>query len=542
MWIGRVAEVAGAPAGADAGARSSRSSRSSSLVVFAMAQAIAVYVAFVVAWRWAAARRARGRRGIEARGTARSAYCVPSDDDDEEEEEEEEDGDDDDDDDDDGGVRRRRRTRGAARSRSRTRRSAAPPPPSPPPVAIVLPVKGVKPDSEDNWRAQLSSSYAGDREYVFVVESADDPAAAAATRLAKEFGRDRAGRAGRVRVRVLEAGSSTRSSQKIHSMLKGARAVCGGGGDDDDDDAGAKYVLFLDDDVRTHANTIGSLVSSMETLGEDAFLVNGYPFDIPEESAASSAAFVDYLTMVYHLVLIVAFSQGAVAKNVWGGCMLLRASDVRQNTHGWVTRYEDGGYSDDLILASLCDEHARVIGCPFDALFPQRMGGGGGGRKSKKTFARWWNYLRRQLFVMDTYSNAHNRRVNHAMLLVLSYLSLAVTTGMACALTELASWGSARSEVDVRFPSLAAAVVVAFACAVRSARAMYAAMGDLAEALGDADANALVKKINWAKVAAAFACAYALVPIAAAITATRATVVWEGVAYEKRRGKVTRRG
>ena len=188
MLIGRVAEVAGAPAGADAGARSSRSSRSSSLVVFALAQAIAVYVAFVVAWRWAAARRARGRRGIEARGTARSAYCVPSDDDD------------------DGGVRRRRRTRGAARSRSRTRRSAAPPPPPPPPVAIVLPVKGVKPDSEDNWRAQLSSSYAGDREYVFVVESADDPAAAAATRLAKEFGRDRAGRAGRVRVRVLEAG------------------------------------------------------------------------------------------------------------------------------------------------------------------------------------------------------------------------------------------------------------------------------------------------------------------------------------------------
>ena len=30
--------------------------------------------------------------------------------------------------------------------------------------------------------------------------------------------------------------------------------------------------------------------------------------------------------------------------------------------------------------------------------------------------------------------------------------------------------------------------------------------------------------------------------ITAAITATRATVVWEGVAYEKRRGKVTRRG
>ena len=84
------------------------------MVVFALAQAIAVYVAFVVAWRWAAARRARGRRGIEARGTARSAYCVPSDDE-EEEEEEEEDGDDDDDARD--GVasgRRARRERGAS--------------------------------------------------------------------------------------------------------------------------------------------------------------------------------------------------------------------------------------------------------------------------------------------------------------------------------------------------------------------------------------------------------------------------------------------
>jgi hypothetical protein len=41
-------------------------------------------------------------------------------------------------------------------------------------------------------------------------------------------------------------------------------------------------------------------------------------------------------------------------------------------------------------------------------------------------FATYWNYLRRQLFVMDTYASAHNRRVNHTMLALHAYLSWAV--------------------------------------------------------------------------------------------------------------------
>ena len=48
---------------------------------------------------------------------------------------------------------------------------------------------------------------------------------------------------------------------------------------------------------------------------------------------------------------------------------------------------------------------------------------------------RWWNYLRRQLYVMDTYSNAHNRRTNHTLALFHSYASwgvvLPATTGAA---------------------------------------------------------------------------------------------------------------
>lgn len=49
---------------------------------------------------------------------------------------------------------------------------------------------------------------------------------------------------------------------------------------------------------------------------------------------------------------------------------------------------------------------------------------------------RFWNYLRRQLFVLDTYSTPHNRKVNRTLFLVHFYLSsgfvLAVVTAWAC--------------------------------------------------------------------------------------------------------------
>lgn len=34
--------------------------------------------------------------------------------------------------------------------------------------------------------------------------------------------------------------------------------------------------------------------------------------------------------------------------------------------------WEDGGYSDDLIVASTCSQHGLTILCPSFAVFPQR--------------------------------------------------------------------------------------------------------------------------------------------------------------------------
>ena len=78
--------------------------------------------------------------------------------------------------------------------------------------------------------------------------------------------------------------------------------------------------------------------------------------------------------------------------------------------------WSEGGYSDDLIVASCCGEHRLRILCPPSAIFPQPLEG-------DVSWGRYWNYLRRQLFVMDTYVSAHNRRVNHCMLLLHPLLS-----------------------------------------------------------------------------------------------------------------------
>lgn len=43
------------------------------------------------------------------------------------------------------------------------------------------------------------------------------------------------------------------------------------------------------------------------------------------------------------------------------------------------------------------------------------------------SWRRYWNYLRRQLFVMDTWAGDTNRRINHTMMVAHSYLSWAFT-------------------------------------------------------------------------------------------------------------------
>jgi hypothetical protein len=116
-----------------------------------------------------------------------------------------------------------------------------------------------------------------------------------------------------------------------------------------------------------------------------------------------------------------------------------------------------GAYSDDLNLAALAGSLGQRILCPGCAVFPVHLA-------ATCTRAQAWNYLRRQLYVLDTYMSPHNRcargrpplradatlpssarwltrrarRVNHGLLACTVYCAGALLAPMAPVLLHLA--------------------------------------------------------------------------------------------------------
>ena len=121
-----------------------------------------------------------------------------------------------------------------------------------------------------------------------------------------------------------------------------------------------------------------------------------------------------FCVAAYHLRLIIAFSLGVTSKFVWGGCMLYRTEDLAPtDRYGLVAAWRYGGYSDDLIASSVAMDRGLTISCVPSAILLQDL-------DPCLTFRSYWNYVRRQVFVLDTYTSKHNRTVNHALLAVVS--------------------------------------------------------------------------------------------------------------------------
>ncbi|EYU30706.1 hypothetical protein MIMGU_mgv1a004497mg [Erythranthe guttata] len=266
-----------------------------------------------------------------------------------------------------------------------------------PRVSIVMPLKGFGEHNLHNWRTQITSLYGGPLEYLFVVESTEDPAYHAVKRLLSDFKDE-------VDAKIIVAGLSTTCSQKIHNQLVGVERM----------HKDSKYVLFLDDDVRLHPGSIGALTAEMEK-NPDIFIQTGYPLDLPSGSLGS------YCIYEYHMPCSMGFATGGKTFFLWGGCMMffelqMQADDFRTNRHGVVSELRDGGYSDDMTLAAIAGAHKRLITSPPVAVFPHPLA-------SDLTFPRYWNYLRKQTFVLESYTTKVNWIMNRALFSTHCYLS-----------------------------------------------------------------------------------------------------------------------
>ncbi|KAI3915358.1 hypothetical protein MKX01_035617 [Papaver californicum] len=214
--------------------------------------------------------------------------------------------------------------------------------------------------------AYITSLYGGPLEFLFVVESTEDPAYEAVCMLLENFNDD-------IETHIVVAGLSTTCSQKIHNQLVGVEKM----------HKDTKYVLFLDDDVRLHPGSIGALTAEMEKNPDPCSM---------------------------------GFATGGKTFFLWGGCMMMHADDFRNDLYGIVTGLRDGGYSDDMTLAAIAGQHKRLITSPPVAVFPHPLA-------SDLSFPRYWNYLRKQTFVLESYIDRVNWIMNRALFTVHFYLS-----------------------------------------------------------------------------------------------------------------------
>ena len=429
-----------------------------------------------------------------------------------------------------------------------------------PPVSVVLPTRGGA-GTPEALAAALALAYDGAVEVLVGAErgvGVDDAAAALAA--AQQALAGSGGRAAIRPAKVVAAGPAVRCSQKIAQQLACVEVAS----------AAAEYVLFLDDDVLVPPHVLETMVSSLEDTPE-ALMATGFPFDLParaersEEGASLLARLMQHALMQHHLPLLVPFSTAARGHFVWGGCMLFRASELRADAHGLVTRWRDGGYSDDLIAAAASVHAARPVLSPAAAFFPQRVGAAGA------TARAYWGYLRRQLFVLTMWAydgggGGGDRCKNPAMATAHACLSAAMVLGVGCALRVLlraACGGGGGRGAEARLGgeevALAAVTVWLFACAVAAATAITRSLAALSELLylagamdgddaGSGDtpmAEAMVAACDDSAISplllgAAMLLHHALVPVALTYTAASSTVVWAGRRYHRRRGKVHR--
>jgi len=281
-----------------------------------------------------------------------------------------------------------------------------------PAMTVILPVKGARPHSHEAWRSHLALNYEGPLEFLFVVDDPSDMACVPLQRLMAT--------AKGVDARLLTAPHATHSSQKICNILTALEAAS----------PASRYVLCLDDDVVLHPGALPPLVAAL--LADPSLLMaTGYPIDVPAEGAGM----LTYCIMAYHLPLLIGVSVGERIRFVWGGCMLFPAEVLREDTIGIVRAWSNGGYSDDLIVAAKCGEAGKHIYCPSSAIFRQTL-------VANPTWTTYWNYLRRQLYVMDTWAGTHNRRLNHGMLLLHCWLSWALVGPALAVAARAGAWAA----------------------------------------------------------------------------------------------------
>ncbi|XP_057839155.1 uncharacterized protein LOC131049143 isoform X2 [Cryptomeria japonica] len=384
-----------------------------------------------------------------------------------------------------------------------------------PRVSVVMPLKGFGEHNYSNWKSQLVSLYGGPLEFLFVVESTDDPAYPVVSQLILDF-------KNQVDAKVVVAGLSTTCSQKIHNQLAGVERM----------HKDSKYVLFLDDDARLHPGSLGALTAEMEKNPE-IFIQTGYPFDIPSGSLGS------YCIYEYHMPCSMGFATGGRTFFLWGGCMMMHADDFRTDRYGLVTGLRNGGYSDDMTLAAVAGAHKRLISSPPVAIFVHPL-------SSDLTFSRYWNYLRKQTFVLESYNTNVNWMMNRGLFIFHCYCSWGYVSPFVMAFFHLiAAFRCTFSNYPFSESAVNTGLILVGCLAVCTVIEIISVWNitrveiELCNALSPEEPRVSISQYNWGLVLIAMVVDNFLYPLSAFYSHFTQYIDWSGVRYHLKNGKIS---
>ncbi|KAL1504627.1 hypothetical protein AB1Y20_008410 [Prymnesium parvum] len=394
-----------------------------------------------------------------------------------------------------------------------------------PKCGVVMPVKGVHGQSYANWRAQITSLYGGQLEFFFCVESEDDPAFPHIQRLQRENPE--------FRIHLCVAGRSWHCSQKIHNQLHGFELAM----------HSCHYVIVIDDDIQLHPGTIRAWVEEMET-DATALLASGYAFEYVAKDVTS---WTPYLWMLWRLCASTGFNHTVDRPtNCWGGALMYRASELQANVYGIIDAWRDGGYSEDFISLSLARLHRRTIAVPKAALFPSEVG--------DTPFFRFWNFVCRQVYVLtQTYATGAQRFIAIGGAFVNGFMHASIFLGAVATATfalyiayglgriALVRDASLRDVCDERClaPACGAAFycfgLVVFALAAKQCLTTFARLCNvLSPELPPID----VSHVKLSHLMIAYMIYAPIVPAATLTTLTSSSILWSGVRFTARAGRV----
>ncbi|KAJ6995521.1 hypothetical protein NC653_018102 [Populus alba x Populus x berolinensis] len=219
----------------------------------------------------------------------------------------------------------------------------------------------------------------------------------------------------------------------------------------------------------------------------------------------------------------------------------MHADDFRYDRCGVVSGLRDGGYSDDMTLAALAGAHKRLITSPPVAVFPHPL-------SSDLSFSRYWNYLRKQTFVLESYTSKVNWIMNRALFSSHCYLSWGFVVPYLMAMTHVAAalqiyiQGHAREETTFVSNGLLLVSCLA-ACTFIELFSMWNLTRievQLCNMLSPEAPRLSLATYNWVLVFIAMLVDNFLYPISAFRSHFSQSINWSGIRYHLKDGKISK--